>query len=250
MRVAIAGDWHGNAYWAEITVPKIAAQLGDQPFKVMYHLGDFGYWPGKFGKGYRARLDKVLDDHDMTLQFIDGNHENHHMLISIGNKDGGSLVPVGDNIFWMRRGHRFILGGNEWLAMGGAASVDRSYREEGISWFPEELITDEQRDLAIELGHADVMLTHDRPSKAPITFPHSNWPEKDLAISEAHREKLQDIVDAVQPSWIMHGHEHMALEGTYDFGYGPVRVNGFNCDGCPGNWGILDTVTMEWIYGE
>jgi hypothetical protein len=250
MKVAIAGDWHGNAYWAEITVPKIAAQLEDQPFRVIYHLGDFGYWPGKFGKGYRVRLEKILAENDAELQFLDGNHENHKLLIKQAENDCNMLVTISDHIYWMRRGYRFTLDGKVWLIMGGAASVDKSYREENVSWFPEELITDEQRDYAIAGGHADVMLTHDRPSKAPITFPHSNWPDKDLAISQAHMEKLQDIVDHVKPAFLMHGHEHMALEDVYDFGYGPVRVNGFNCDGCPGNWGILDTETMEWVYGE
>ena len=51
-------------------------------------------------------------------------------------------------------------------------------------------------------GHADVMVCHDCPSGVAHTFAHppADWAPEDLARNDAHRRRVQRIVDAVMPT--------------------------------------------------
>lgn len=249
-KILVAGDWHGNTRWALACVDAAAA-LG---IRDILHLGDFGIWPD--GNEYLADLHIALAKADITLQFVDGNHEDHDRLLSMiamSKSAGTDRILFTDNIIWLPRGFRWEQDGRTWLALGGAASVDKAVRIESQTWWPAEVISDAQEKMVVAGGHADVMITHDCPSGVHHTFgpPPPWWDEKDLAKSDAHREKLQRIVDAVQPSYLMHGHLHRCYQRTCDFGYGGVRVTGLGCDGTDGNCAILDTETMEIsILGE
>lgn len=52
---------------------------------------------------------------------------------------GGHVHIVRPNILHLMRGEVFDIDGTTVLAMGGAASHDREWREEGKSWWPEEM---------------------------------------------------------------------------------------------------------------
>ena len=55
------------------------------------------------------------------------------------------------------------------------------------------------------------------------------------------------VVDAVQPSHLLHGHLHRSYQRTCDFGYGPVEVTGLDCDeGDGANWAVLNVKSMTW----
>lgn len=255
-KVAVAGDWHGNLLWAKAQVRRMAELLSDEDTKLIFQLGDFGFWPGKWGKAYVDGLHEVLEETKSDLFFIDGNHENHALLKKVAKSKGVNgmsvMCPITDRIAWLQRGTRFKVNDRTWLALGGAASVDRMYRTENISWFPAERITPEQRDAAIAGGFADVLLCHDAPAGYHITFPHSNWPEQDLALSQVNRDYLQEVVEGCGIQYVMHGHMHMSHQVIMPK-TGPkkidVRVNCFNCDGEYGNWGILNAETMGWVDG-
>ena len=76
-----------------------------------------------------------------TTCFVDGNHENHRMLAELSETEwcGGHVHIVRPNILHLMRGEVFDIDGTTVLAMGGAASHDREWREEGKSWWPEEM---------------------------------------------------------------------------------------------------------------
>jgi Calcineurin-like phosphoesterase len=255
--LGIAGDWHGNTRWALHVIEQMEPHLKDSKF--IFQLGDFGYWPYEDGSSsYIETLSAYLVSKDIQLFFLDGNHENHTALKAKAdyyncdldnNVNVNRVIPIAPNVIWFARGMRFSLAERKWLVCGGAASVDRAWRQEGFDWFPEEMITDEQELRISDAGHADVLLSHDRPAGARLFLPSGVWPDKDIAVADAHRDRMQRICEAVQPSYIMHGHYHMATEEEFEMSWGKVRVNGFGCDGNPGNWGILDTETMEWVTG-
>lgn len=240
-RIVVAGDWHGNAGHAVHAVAKAAHLLkpATEPGLII-QLGDFGLWPGTAGAWFINQVMMVCAKANMRVWFIDGNHEDFTQLEKFRD---------GQVIKWLPRGTRWCWHGRRWLALGGAVSPDKAIRVEGESWWPEEEITGQQAANVIAGGPADVMVTHDCPSKVTHTFPipPSWWDEKDLARSDAHRERLQGVVDAVQPEYVMHGHLHRAYERTTDFGYGPVRVTGLDMDGTPGNLGVLDVESMTWM---
>jgi hypothetical protein len=72
--------------------------------------------------------------------------------------------------------------------------------------------------------------------------------DADLRRSDAHRDLLREIVLAVRPRWLMHGHLHLSYQRRVDLGGGQIEVTGLDCDGAPsGNWAILDTASMRWL---
>lgn len=252
-RVVAAGDWHGNTPWALHVIAVAAGLLKDEPVKLLLHCGDFGIWPGVRGRDYLFQVSAALDQAGARLWFVDGNHEDHDMLAGLGRRDG-LPVPAGPGVaglearvFWLPRGHRWTWHGRTWLACGGGVSLDRAVRTEGENWWPAEEITGEQEQAVTAAGRADVMLTHDCPAGVTHIFPGRPawWDEADVTRSQAHEERLQRIVDAVQPRHIIHGHLHRVYGRTCDFGYGPVRVTGLGADGAPGNYVLLDTVAMR-----
>lgn len=245
-KIVVAGDWHGNALWAMAAISDAARLLADEPQPLILHLGDFGIWPGPAGQQYVRAVEEACHEAGVEVWFLDGNHDDPAQL-----RWFGPFMSRYRYLTHLPRGWRWSWHGREWLALGGAVSVDRAIRHEGRSWWPEEEITGEQAREAIEGGPADVMITHDCPAGVRHSFgtPPSFWAQADLDRSEAHRERLQGVVNAVQPRWLMHGHLHRAYQRACDFGYGPVEVAGLDCDGGQGlgvNYLVLDVRTMTW----
>ena len=74
------------------------------------------------------------------------------------------------------------------------------------------------------------------------------WAPVDLRRSDAHRSLLREVVLAVRPRWLMHGHLHLSYQRHVDLGGGPIEVTGLDCDGAEhGNWAILDVARMRWL---
>lgn len=270
VKVIIAGDWHGNLDWVigrdgkPGQIDRMAPYLEDEENKLLIHLGDFGFYPGKHGELYLQGLTAKLQEYNITLWAIDGNHENHPWLHSqakmiksesldmAGYLPDASLYPLTTNIAWLERGFRYKFHDKEWLFLGGATSLDKRYRvsreeQTGIkSWWAEEAITQEQAQGVISNGHADVMITHECPSIVTHSFPDFGFSHKDIFTSDEHRKLLSVIVDQVKPKYLIHGHLHRAYERSIARPWGELRVTGFDCDGTNYNWAILDTKTMEW----
>src|SRR6059058_2673772 len=57
--------------------------------------------------------------------------------------------------------------GLSFLALGGAASIDRKHRRDRYSWWVEEYLTEEDILTAQSSGPVDIMITHDSPYGAP-----------------------------------------------------------------------------------
>jgi Calcineurin-like phosphoesterase len=248
-RIGVAGDWHGNTAWATRAVRKMAALLPADGPRVIVHLGDFGIWPGSSGREYLSRLDAELAAARAELSFVDGNHEDFTRLARLQPGPDGR-AQVTERIWYLPRGHRWRWHGRDWLALGGAVSLDRAGRTEGADWWPEEEITRLQAVSVMQAGPADVMVTHECPAGIEHVFPPapSWWSPADLRRSDAHRSLLREVVLAVRPHWLMHGHLHLGYQRRVDLGGGPIEVTGLDCDGADsGNWAILDVTSMRWL---
>jgi hypothetical protein len=239
-RIVVAGDWHGNGPHAAGVIRLAANLLLDEPEPLIVHCGDFGIWPGPSGAEYLRTVTRACRMHGVRIWFADGNHEDFTQL---------EKYRDGNPVRWLPRSTRWTWHGRTWLALGGGVSLDRAIRTEGRDWWAAEEITPGQAAKAIVDGGADVMVTHDCPSEVRHTFPPppAFWDARDLAKNDRHRERLQLVVSAVQPKWLIHGHLHRSYQRTCDFGYGPVEVTGLDCDGGRGaNWAVLDVARMEW----
>lgn len=126
--------------------------------------GDFG---GVWAKDTLERDLKSFSDLPVTVLFVDGNHENFDLInaypVEIWN--GGKVHKIKLDIIHLMRGQIFEIGGKTFFTFGGATSIDRDYRVEGISWWRQELPTYEELDEGIENlkkygNKVDYIITH------------------------------------------------------------------------------------------
>lgn len=225
--IAFAGDWHGNDRWGVRAIRKAAGSHAD----VILHLGDFGYY---FTDRYLDALQEVLSENKIPLLFVDGNHENFSYLESFPIEANG-LRKLRPNVWHIPRGFRWTWQGVRFIGVGGAHSVDKQYRTPGVSWWPEETLTEADAARATEGGTVDIMISHDCP--AGVTIPGLSstsglFPTEEIHAANAHRGFFKDaIVDIIQPKILWAGHYHRYYKLYTDIGYGPVRVIGLDCDG-------------------
>src|SRR5665811_263832 len=122
-RLGVVGDWHGTRTWALRCVRALAdAGIGE-----IYHLGDFGIWPGPRGRNYLLDLDAALGSHAMTLFVTPGNHEDYDQIEELPALDLGHEIGevqwITDHIAILPRGHRWERNGWSFASLGGAPSV-------------------------------------------------------------------------------------------------------------------------------
>jgi hypothetical protein len=254
-QVLIAGDWHTNTLWAKAVIEKLPEAIPEGP-RILLHVGDFGLWPGPEGKRYLYEVTAALAAVDAELWFVDGNHEDHARLTALlaarhGNRS--QPIPITDRITWLPRGYRWTWHDREWLALGGATSVDRAVRIPGRSWWANESIHHADFKAAVAGGHADVMVTHDCPQGVPLSLSGNvpGWWE--LGPAEEHRRILRQIVDQVKPFWLVHGHYHLFHNTVVDLGWGCLRVVGLDCDGAWAGHTVLCDVrdmTFKDVFRE
>lgn len=247
-RVLIAGDWHGNIAWA-IQVLKAAHQQG---ISHVLHLGDFGYWHGPKGAAYLKAVNAQLALYGQVLHFVDGNHEDFDELLELPVDPDTGVRPVleGGRIFHLPRGFRWQWAGRTRMAVGGATSLDRKSRVAGLSWWPQEELTDDDVRYATEpsRGPVDVMLTHDVPAGVDIPGLADGWDPHELRRAQDNHKRMRQIVDQVRPELLLHGHFHVRYDGELGYPNGrPCRVVGLDCDGgqLMANTVVVDTATLE-----
>ncbi|MCK8468265.1 metallophosphoesterase [Microbacterium sp. KSW4-16] len=239
-RVAVCGDWHGNVGWAR-TIARVLPYLASD-VTTLLHLGDWSMPP--------TEIDDVFAETDIDRILITlGNHEPWDRISPLFDKHPGHAVRVSKLTWLLPRPARLTIGGRRVLSLGGAASVDRQSRTEGLTWWPDEAITDEHVTEAIAGGPADLMLTHEGPANTPVrpvreilrTNPHG-FPAAALEASAASRARVGEVWDAVRPELLTHGHMHVAAGGKSDDGR---RVASLGRDGHEGNLAILDMATLK-----
>lgn len=219
-KLGLLGDTHGNL---PFTLEALATfkLLG---VSCLIQLGDFGFvWRGE-RKGDRNldRISKFLGERQMALYFLDGNHEAFDRLLRYPLASDGTRVVRG-NIRHLPRGFRTFLGdGRSVAVLGGAGSVDRSYREPSRSWWAAEAITESDLE-ALGTAHADILFSHEAPEPLAAVdagLIGSGFPVEDIAYAEQVRSMLTRGFMAVRPSLAFHGHHHSFRDSVEVFGRG------------------------------
>ena len=162
--IFITGDTHGH-----FDVEKIFSfyqNFNDKKLTKDDYLiiaGDFGFIRDE---QYDKDIEK-LGEFDLTFLFVDGNHENFDIIneMPVSEWHGGKVHRFSDNVIHLMRGQVFELDGNKVFTFGGAESVDKDGREEGISWWPTEVPTEaEFEEAKANLGRVgntvDYIITH------------------------------------------------------------------------------------------
>lgn len=235
MRMLIAGDWHGSLHHAEWCM-KRAQEYG---ITCIVQLGDFGYWEHQDDGKFLNQLSSLAKNYGVTVYWIDGNHENHVLLRSTycvpERTDENGFVQMRDRIFYIPRGTVWEWAGVRFMGLGGAFSIDRNHRRVGSSFWFEETLTDEEVELACENGKdgVDVMFAHDVFTGVDLglVFAMRGKYLTKSKPSDANRDRVKTVLDAVRPSRFYHGHYHAYYRQTFEAHYGPVKVVGLDCDG-------------------
>jgi hypothetical protein len=131
-------------------------------------------------------------------RFIRGNHDNplicrgHSQSISDGTIEGDTMY------------------------IGGALSIDRQWRTEGLDWWADEELSYTELDRLITIYSAyqpHVMVTHDCPESHATNlvrgYEKTRYPSRT-------REAFQSMIETHRPEVWIHGHWHVDLDVTID----------------------------------
>ena len=165
MAIYITGDTHGNIDCQKFNNPYFPAAEGDY----VIICGDFGaVWDGT------EKEQKLLDwynDKPWTTLFCDGNHDNFDLLSKypVEEWNGGKVHRIRPKVLHLTRGQVFTIEGKTFFVMGGASSIDKEYRTEGLNWWAEEIPSLHEMDEGFanleKVGYkVDYVITHSAPT--------------------------------------------------------------------------------------
>lgn len=239
-RVAVLGDLHGNFRWLDIVARSIRALAPD--VTTVLQLGDWAMDPDT--------TDEALDGTGIERIYVTmGNHDRWDQATPLFNAHPGAAIRVSDITWLLPRPARLRIGGRDVLSLGGAVSVDRAWRQEGVNYWKEEEITSEHVKAAIAGGPADLMLTHEPPAGTPVRAVREilrtnpmGFPDDALRDSATSRVRVAKVWNIVYPELLIHGHMHAPGGGQTEFG---LRVASLGQDGQQGNLGFLDMQTLR-----
>lgn len=239
----IAGDWHFDWRWAN----RKLEEFYENGVKTIFHLGDFGIWPRQIGEEFLGKLRKQLTTLGQTIYVTLGNHEDYDQIDHMDADEMG-IKWARPNIALLPRPFRFNIHGYEFLSLGGAPTINFQDCVLGHDWWLQEMLTDEQVDLAIAGGPADIMFAHDAPSGGTravqdiILRNPQGWSKESTDYANVGRERMTRAVQTIKPQIFMHGHYHVKDSGWLNYGEGtyPGIIHSLPCNQMPYNTGILD----------
>ena len=201
------GDTHGERRFMSDFLnsdEKYCIQVGDFGFIFKYNDYKWNHFINDFQK-YHS---------DKIIFTVLGNHENFDSIEKMPQviKFGARCRKIRDNIFAIERGEVLQLEGKNILCVGGADSIDKQWREYGISWWPQESISDDEVERAIENGLSDkyksidMIVSHAMPAffmtKVFVNPYHSR---SDYALEKIYCDLIDNGCEI--PLWVG-GHVH------------------------------------------
>lgn len=183
-KIGITGDTHGEDLRLTHEGYGIKGNLGEEDALII--CGDFGYI---FFDNERenAFLDKLEKECKFLVMFCDGNHENHPRISQYPEEvwNGGKIHRIRKNVIHLMRGQIYDIQGHSIFVMGGAYSIDKAMRQEGYSWWPQEMPSQEEYDEATKnlKEHdfkVDYIITHTAPDDTMSLFYPNHKDEQEL----------------------------------------------------------------------
>lgn len=243
-KIMFAGDTHANSDHVQY----LLAQAKKQEADVIYQVGDWGisYGGGRQWEGFQ----KLIRRGGIPFVFNEGNHDNYTWLKEMGAFDAPDLFSLAPGISYAPRGCVWDWDGITFMSMGGGYSIDEDGRTEGLDWWPDEAIRDEDLASAFRKGKVDVLLSHDSPNNPTLQQyldEHSvlirqyGWDSYKLdAKSRQNRQQMDLVYQSCQARVVIHGHYHHYYRYIND--HTGQNIFGLNRD-TKGNesWMVIDT---------
>ncbi len=208
--IRLTGDTHGERGRFDDMIS--AGELEWGADDVLMIGGDFGYI---FANSPMENM--FLDElarKPYTICFCDGNHENFPAIYAypVEKWCGGLVHRIRKNVLHLMRGEVFDICGKRFFVMGGAYSRDKYMRYENLSWWPQELPSEEEyrnaeRNLRDCGYRVDYILSHTAPRK--IIRAMGGYPDPN---DHALTGFFDWVSDAVTYSGWFFGHWHRDLQ--------------------------------------
>lgn len=259
--ILVAGDLHGDFKHACYLVERAI----NQDVQAIVQVGDMGFWEHALeGFEFLDGLSHICVMNDMPFYWLDGNHESHTLLRAEYGPGGPKHNPTPEGfweirpyVYYLPRGVRWTWNGVRMMALGGAYSVDKyhSLKKEAKAvaawrsknnfrrsaghperplgqkhrcWWSEEEITDaEVAEIVKDTSPVDIMFTHDKPlGSSP------RWNRKDKAECLPNQQRIQQVMNVVQPIMLFHGHLHFSYQDSIRVGDDDrwCAVHSLNCN--------------------
>lgn len=225
-KILIVGDLHGD--WG-----KLNQLINKKQPDMVLQCGDFGWWPSmevhkpvlyKHQREWKLHGLKVPEG--CKVLWCDGNHEDH-VVIRQDKFRGVNAVDCYPGVIYKPRGTTLTLDdGRVVLFYGGADSIDKKERLEGIDWFRNEVPNLLDYHRAMSHKRVDIVVSHTCPDVYVPTF---NKLEKS---SDPTCLQLTKIVDHYSPDLLYHGHWHVEATGKYK----STRIVSLDYPGHGGRW--------------
>lgn len=188
--IYVTGDTHANIDISKLNMDKFPQQKGLTKNDYLIICGDFGLvWDGSRREMW---WQDWLSDKNFTTLWVDGNHENFDILYEfpLMDKFGGKVREIAPDIYHLDRGQVLTIDGKKIFVMGGARSTDKECRIEHISWWKQEMPSQEEMEHAISsLDKAgwsvDYVITHCAPRSVQKLI--ADWYENDPMVSFLER---------------------------------------------------------------
>jgi len=221
------GDLHGH-----IDIKKLNSKnwvQGSTLTKDDYLIvaGDFGLvWDHTSSSKQEKYWIDWLSSKPWVTLFVDGNHENHPRLNQLPTETmfGSDVGVLTDSIYHLRRGRVYLIPDvtsvstevRKVFTFGGADSIDQAQRIVGISWWPSEIPSRAEFDLAWEnLEHhqweVDFVVTHTAPTSVLLSRGITLYRPYDPV-----QEMLEQMWEKLEYKHWWFGHWHRDLWGDKD----------------------------------
>ena len=215
--IYVTGDTHANIDIAKLNTTKFPQQkeLTKNDFVII--CGDFGLcWDGSHREMW---WQDWLTAKNFTTLWIDGNHENFDMLYSypVEKWNGGKIHRIDKNIIHLMRGQVFDIDNMRIFTMGGASSIDRRFRKESVSWWSQEVPSEQEwseafRNLNKFNNKVDYVITHAAPLDMASRIPGLS---KDF-YDPVERDLFNIMMEIDFKKWYF-GHYHIDIDLTSKF---------------------------------
>ena len=240
-RLFVCGDIHGGLDIHKLKECSFPEQMALSKEDVLIQLGDFGLVWEQFGENISQEywLDWVASQNYTTV-VVPGNHENYDILETLpyttkwGN-DVQYLERETGTIYFLKRGGVYEINGKKILAIGGAKSIDRHCRIEGLSWWSQETLSESKMEYTMEQidkydRKFDYVFSHTCPQSVVTDFlPHGSYAKFYDPVSEF----LDEIENLIEYREWHFGHFHNDLEKEIDgcvfkchYNYPPYELKG------------------------
>ena len=223
--IYITGDTHGEFSKLSNTNWPVSTYLTRDDYIIV--TGDFGLIFNPVQTKDEIWWTKWIGAKPWTLLYVDGNHDNHPKLNQLPREEkfGGIVGKVSDNIYHLRRGEIYEIEGKKILAFGGATSIDKAYRTDGVSWWAEEVPnyadTDNcYRSMEKHNHQVDFIIAHTCPQAlAPVIAGRRG----STVFDDPTQRMLDHITSGCRFSHFFCGHWHEDVSfGNYHFLYNRI----------------------------